>query len=801
MARIEIKDFKAGMNRTRSKRRGPAGSLWVLKNAVINRGGDIERSKKFVPYADLSGFGTKGLAAIDDLPVTFSHEPVAAPENTQVQVLEHPTGLPIDRILCVEAFDDKLYVIAQFTDGSVHHYYDRQRVTNWGGATAPVAYGSINDVAALLASRIDADARYSASAVGSVITVAGPQSEAFSFSGFVEDKSGAGDQSVSFNVTQGAADPGGETPAKASFRVASGSLGSAGLKPTATFLFTRPDSAQSGTLNSLLVGVTELVTSPITLNPGESAALAADQLETQINAGGHGFTAIADGPAVFVTGPDFSDTLNGVDLIPAFIGAGLGSDASRFLGGENPANRITDIRVNGVSQIASPILYGATPQATAAAIKTAMDAASPSPNYDVAVSGQRVTLTAQAGAGAGANGFQLVFDVEGDVVFDQLTNFTGGVSQGPAAPQIIEATIAGTFNGKDRYVISLGNRRFEADIFETGIGSFAWAYKSKMYVVARSFVLYSKLNDPLDFADTANGAGFVNVPNQRKGDRRLTTIGEYQNFAAIFSGEDAKVFAFFEDDDLNRYDSSVDNVGCIAPGSVLPFGNRDVFFLSTSGIRSLRPRDSSGAAYAEDVGTLIDPFVSEVLGALTEDALLAANAISEPLDGRYWLPLGDKIFVFSYFPSAVSKISAWSFFEPGFSVDGLVRATDNRVYARSGDQIYLYGGEDNMTYPDEGETPAVVELCFLDGDNPAAIKMFRAYDADVENLWDIEAAFDENQPDNYQPIGSVDRSTFISGEAGMEGEGASVGLRFTCSAAGFAKLSQLVIHYDAEQAR
>jgi hypothetical protein len=135
--------------------------------------------------------------------------------------------------------------------------------------------------------------------------------------------------------------------------------------------------------------------------------------------------------------------------------------------------------------------------------------------------------------------------------------------------------------------------------------------------------------------------------------------------------------------------------GTRAPRSVRGFGDIDCFYLSDSGIRSIRARSATNLAGVNDVGTPIDTLVREYLATLTETQIANAVSIVDPVDGRFWLAVGRRVFVFSYFPS--KKISAWSWYEPGFEITDMVTLND-RVYARAGDQIYLYGGSANATY-------------------------------------------------------------------------------------------------------
>src|SRR3546814_16625506 len=80
----------------------------------------------------------------------------------------------------------------------------------------------------------------------------------------------------------------------------------------------------------------------------------------------------------------------------------------------------------------------------------------------------------------------------------------------------------------------------------------------------------------------------------------------------------------------------------------------------------------------------------------------AAIAVMESQDGRFWLAIGSRIYPFSYFPG--SKINAWSYYDLGFTIEAFADISE-RIYARVGNTIYLFGGEDDETYQDAGEHP------------------------------------------------------------------------------------------------
>jgi hypothetical protein len=73
-------------------------------------------------------------------------------------------------------------------------------------------------------------------------------------------------------------------------------------------------------------------------------------------------------------------------------------------------------------------------------------------------------------------------------------------------------------------------------------------------------------------------------------------------------------------------------------------------------------RDSSNNASVVDLGTPIDSLVQ---ARLLSAGVTAMASVVEPISSRYWCSIGDRVYVFSYFPN--SGISAWSTYDASIS--------------------------------------------------------------------------------------------------------------------------------------
>jgi hypothetical protein len=467
-------------------------------------------------------------------------------------------------------------------------------------------------------------------------------------------------------------------------------------------------------------------------------------------------------------------------------------------GTSNPGtNKMTSITVDGVDIMGAAVDWVTSNSATATAIAAQITSNTSSPNYAATANGPVITITATAGSGATPNTFLIVTNEGGDVTSTHDATMDDGVSTVSAVAQVYTATVGGTFESADQFQITINS----TEIFTTtggssGTGTSVLTFKQKLYSTVASNLYFSALNGPTQWISGLD-YGFINMASQTAGQETLTVAVEYQGLMAIFSENNIRIWSISEDSATNVFLQTLQNTGTVAPASVVPYGNNDVFYLDTPGIRSMKARDSSNAAYVSDVGTDIDTHVREYLDTLTEAEIALATGIVEPIDGRFWMGIKNRIYVLSYFPSA--KISAWSYYEVDFDIKNIVRAGD-RVYVRGTengtDFLYLYGGDDNNTYPAANEDVCLIELPSFSGNNPASFKELLGFDIVGINTWTVDFLPD---PNNLNVIVTQGKSTGITyGEQrhGSKGITPLLAVNLTCSAAGPATISALAMHYS-----
>jgi hypothetical protein len=323
----------------------------------------------------------------------------------------------------------------------------------------------------------------------------------------------------------------------------------------------------------------------------------------------------------------------------------------------------------------------------------------------------------------------------------------------------------------------------------SGKGIYVRAYQQKIYSVVGNTLFFSAVNDPNDW-DSGTGAGSINLSTQDADAEELTSLEVYYNRLAIFARESVQLWQMDPDPLQNQLIQVLRGIGTEAPHSTLQYGSGDVLCMADSGIRSLRARDASNAAAISDIGSPIDSVITDIrfdpsagLGYLQ-----AARAILEPVVGRFWMILPTKILVLSYFPGP--RVTAWSVYTVPFTIDFAVTC-GGRVFLRSGDDLYLYGGIDGSTWDNCG---VEVRLPYLDAKKPGHNKGFEAIDMTITGTWQAAVSYNFDNPDDEETLGTFTSPTWNKGRAEMQGNGSHFSLRFYNTDANAAMISNVAVH-------
>ena len=515
--------------------------------------------------------------------------------------------------------------------------------------------------------------------------------------------------------------------------------------------------------------------------------------------------------------PFISELVDVATIVASPYNAGRYIGRVGLLGATAPffgrTHAVSSVTVDGVEVMGSPQKWIVSNTETSQRICDRINSYTSSTEYTASLVNSAVTLTAMPGSGVSANGRVIAFtsidngpvgvfygNAGTDVTGGVFLPFSGGVNGVTAVSQVSKITLGGTYaNGvKIAFKFSpdldpLNSVYVGATRVSNTTPVCALTYKTKAHVSSGSSLFFSGVNQPTKWGEGATGAGFINMSNNSSGNEVLTALALYQGNLAAFARRSVQIWSIDPDPANNRQGQVLSNTGTVSANSVVSVGDIDVFYLSDSGVRSLRARDSSNSAVVNDVGTPIDNLILTDLEPLTDSQKRACCAVIEPIDGRYWIAIGSRVYVYSYFPN--SSVAAWSIYEPGFAITKFT-TKDGRVYARGGDVVYLYGGATGSEY-DSSEVEVI--LPYLDGGKPAHQKALNGLDMTVQGSWQVHIGMDPIAPNARDNCGTITQPTFSLGRIMATGTGTHVGIRLVNNSAGYARIANIIAHFEANE--
>lgn len=394
------------------------------------------------------------------------------------------------------------------------------------------------------------------------------------------------------------------------------------------------------------------------------------------------------------------------------------------------------------------------------------------------------------------------FDVSGTAenggsLDDQSISIVQTQAAGVSQPQITTVTLGGSFDVGDRFSLTIDDNIYGASTTTGEQVAAILTHKDKLYAVSGSNLFFSVVADASLWRDNTvdgvvnTGSGVIDMSAQSSKDEELTALGIYQGSLAAFSRNTIRIWSMDANPGANAQLQVLENTGTRSPKTVRSFSDLDLFYLSDSGFRSLRARDSSNAASVTDVGTPVDDIVLSHMKTLTEDQITAATAVIEPVDGRYICSIDDTEYVFSYFTT--SKISAWSTYTHSFAISDYA-TLNGRVYARSGNTVYLLGGDDDDTYTDED---VVIELPYLDARSIGHWKSWLGLDVILKGTWDVYLNTNPNQPDEWVRTATLYKSSAGQMRLAMQQYSPVLKMKFVHQGSEYACLSKIIVHYQS----
>ncbi len=806
MPYVLVEDFKAGIDTRRTSVTSVPGSLYGLNadgvagltNAHITRGGEIEKRRAFKLWATLPTGETHGLAAGGGRVYVFadchSGRPsmTGQPEALSVLKMESRykgnTGEEdMAKILSVDFFDGKPYAAVEFEDGLINHYWgdhddpgasqEATEITSLddtANTLTKASHGMADDTVVRLTTTdtlptgfaLATDYYVVSSTTNTFKLAAAESGTAISFTG-----TGTGTHSFQSAIAMNRIIQQYDGRARVGFSVTGGdATETTGTAAAGTVVVNAGTQYAGNDLLYLRVDNVDLISGTVAHTGDNNTTAAA--IATAINAKTSvpNYTATSSTATVTITADDKGTVPNGKAITSSTQGDfGLANGTSPLAGGVD--NAITNITMDGISIIRDPILWEDSHSNTAQKIADEINSTATSPEWEAVANGAVVTIIAETQGAAVNSYYNGVAHVETKTGDLATTNPTQTVTSGGAS-------------------ITSGQQA----------GSYIYSNKYAIHSLEESTWRWCGVGDPTQWTGTATaainsapGAGFQVLSNHARNSEELMAMSTYYENMAILAQDCIQIWFSDPDPNVIQLVQVLNNTGTIASKSVIAIGDSDVFYLARSGIRSLKSRDSSNAAYIGDIGNSID---SIIISAVQEDDADGRDAcgILDPRSGRYYLAIGLKVYVFSYFPS--SKVSAWSVYEPGFVIEDW--AFDGRqILCRSGDKIYSLGGINDNEYD---SCKVTVQLPFLDASTPATDKMWSGLDLVSSSTWTIKVGGDPTDIEANELAATINKITYGLGRVGLSTTSTHIALKLENEQAGAAKLGTLTVHYSLNEA-
>jgi len=340
MSYVSIQDWKFGMDRRRKRSSGVPGTLWTLKNGFINRGGDIERAKKFVEEHSLPS-GTFGCFSVRSQLYVFgsASTPAGMPVGVQYQQLAAPSTPNMTEVLDAKGFDGKAYVVAAYDNGNIYHFYDGSRVTAWD--TLADAAFTYSTVASRLAEIINAQDDFRARAAGNVVEItASVAGTAFTISTSTSDvDSDSSAPTATATQLQANVAAVAETRASGTVTITGGSA-----------------SAGVNTISSVTVDGVELLIDPVDWVSSNDATANALAVAINDNSFASNYSATAAGAVVTIKAAVGTGATPNGDVVAATTTGDVTASTADMASGVTA--------VDAVAQVYKVVISGTTPDST-----------------------------------------------------------------------------------------------------------------------------------------------------------------------------------------------------------------------------------------------------------------------------------------------------------------------------------------------------------------------------------------------------------------------------------------------------
>jgi hypothetical protein len=352
----------------------------------------------------------------------------------------------------------------------------------------------------------------------------------------------------------------------------------------------------------------------------------------------------------------------------------------------------------------------------------------------------------------------------------------------------------------------------------------AMAYGDRVFISVGDRVYISGIEEPTGWEPRYAGYGFITASGQRSESLEVKGTGIYGKKLVVFSRNTTQLWQIDPNPENFVLLQVLDNTGTISGASIVSYGELDLFFLSDTGIRSIRAREYVDLVNVKDVGTPIDAVLQPILASLTDEQKAKCVASYSPVDGRYWVSIKDVVYVFSHYPG--SKIAAWSTYKYYVTPTDIASFETRTVdFAVKGGALYIRARTD-APYPTEGyrviydhlysyytaryyensysslitthATPTTIVLPFFDVKKPATRKLWTGINLIGTGSWKVYIGDDPANSSSFREVAvttALTLSTINKGQLPISFTGTHLIVKLVHESKELATIAAVIIHY------
>ena len=329
-------------------------------------------------------------------------------------------------------------------------------------------------------------------------------------------------------------------------------------------------------------------------------------------------------------------------------------------------------------------------------------------------------------------------------------DFHGGFGVGLYFTVRWASSTAGVFVGSQYYIANVSSRPTGAISIVSGAPktSAAVTFQRRIYAISEDgkTVKYCSLGKPEEW--TGGDSGFLPVGEVSIHSNTATALALINNRLVVFMEDCIQIWALDPDPNRVELEEQVGGIGTRWQGSPVTI-NKDVYFLSDLGVRSLSNQSSYQNIKGNDIGSAIDSLVIDKI----HKNPVHVDSQFWPGAGQYWLLLKGNLNsvisdIFVLTKSKADKLNAWSTYHISVTDMRQLAHLNEKLFAIS-EQGWIYEFDEKVNTDGSSEKPFNVEIetPFYQFGAEGQYKMFQGIEAIFEGVASIDHCVNPNNND------------------------------------------------------